>query len=70
MPVTTRIRGFYLRARKAVHSALAATVPVLILVTQADSASGDAITRNEWLMVGAAALGIGSTVYATRNRAA
>lgn len=68
MSLTHRLSAFYLRARKALHGAILATVPVLLLVTQADSAGGDVITRNEWLMVGAAALGIGSGVYATRNR--
>jgi hypothetical protein len=37
-------------------------------VTSADSAAGDAITRAEWLQVAAAVLGVGGTVYATRNR--
>lgn len=68
MPLTHAIARRYRRARKAVHGAVLAAVPVMLLVTNADSASGDAITRNEWLMVGAAVLGIGSGVYATRNR--
>lgn len=68
MTIRHRMSAFYLRARKAIHGAVLAAVPVLILVTGADSAQGDDITANEWLLVASAVFGIGGAVYATRNR--
>lgn len=68
MPLTHAILRRYRRAKKAVVGAVLAAFPTLILVTAKASDAGDAITRNEWLTVAGAVLGIGTGVYATRNR--
>lgn len=61
---------FYRRAKKAVHGAILAAIPPLILVTASDSIDGENITRNEWLAVIGAVLGVGGVVYQARNHAA
>lgn len=68
MPLTHAILRRYRRAKKAVVGGVLAAVPVLILVTEETSAAGGDITRNEWLTVAGAVFGIGTGVYATRNR--
>lgn len=55
--------GFYERARKAVHGALVALLPVEIPLVSADA------SVKVMVLAGLAALvGVGGTVYATTNK--